>query len=177
MGAGNTATRQNVAPVANYTDKNGNVIAAGTVGTLTYTGGSRGWSFYTATQSWSVKARDLFRFVSVSEFANALTGTDLTTDEAVKFVGVFVTDSAHFGEVHAAGCSEIARGEYPTEAYATADEAKYEVEAAGGRWTDSGEWITDFPTVVMPCADKARGVAGLDSARAILRAAGLEVAK
>ena len=28
-----------------------------------FTGGSRGWSFYTATNSWSVKASDLFKFV------------------------------------------------------------------------------------------------------------------
>jgi len=70
-----------MAPVADYTDKRGNVVPAGTVGTLCYTGGSRGWSFYTSTHSWSIKARDLFRFVKASELAGATVGNDLTTGE------------------------------------------------------------------------------------------------
>ena len=76
-----TQTRTNVAPVRDYTDKRGNVIPAGTIGNLAFTGGSRGWSFYTATNSWSVKASDLFKFVPASEAVNAAVGTDLTTGE------------------------------------------------------------------------------------------------
>jgi hypothetical protein len=72
-----TETRHNMAPVANYTDKRGNVIPAGTIGSLAFTGGSRGWSFYTATNSWSVKASDLFRFVKADELAGATLGHDL----------------------------------------------------------------------------------------------------
>ncbi len=77
----NTENRPNVAPVSDYTDKRGNVVPAGTVGTLSYTGGSRGWSFYTSTHSWSIKASDLFRFVKASELAGATVGNDLTTGE------------------------------------------------------------------------------------------------
>ena len=77
----NTDNRTEMAPVANYTDKRGNVVPAGTVGTLSYTGGSRGWSFYTATHSWSIKASDLFKFVKASELAGATVGNDLTTGE------------------------------------------------------------------------------------------------
>lgn len=77
----NTDNRTEMAPVANYTDKRGNVVPAGTVGTLSYTGGSRGWSFYTATHSWSIKASDLFRFVKASELAGATVGNDLTPGE------------------------------------------------------------------------------------------------
>jgi hypothetical protein len=76
-----TQTRTNVAPVRDYTDKRGNVIPAGTVGNLAYTGGSRGWSFYTATNSWSVKASDLFKFVPASDVVSAALGHDLTAGE------------------------------------------------------------------------------------------------
>ena len=82
----NTEDRPNVAPVSNYTDKNGNVVPAGTVGTLTYTGGNRGWSFYTGTHSWSIKAADLFRFVKASEIAGVVVGNDLTSDERARFL-------------------------------------------------------------------------------------------
>jgi hypothetical protein len=84
------APRTNVAPVSDVTDRDGWTIKAGTVGKLSYTGGSRGWCFIYAfagtDYAHDVLKADLFRFVSVSEFANALTGTDLTTDEAGKVV-------------------------------------------------------------------------------------------
>jgi hypothetical protein len=86
----NTEDRPNVAPVSDYTDKNGWVVPAGTVGTLTFSGGSRGWSFYARIDgkdwSWSIKAADLFRFVKASELAGVVVGNDLTTSESKRFL-------------------------------------------------------------------------------------------
>lgn len=71
-----------------------------------------------------------------------------------KFKAVHVTNKAHFGEVHVAGCSDLAKGEYPTKSYATAAEAQYELEGRGGRFDASDKWLTAFPTIFMPCVAK-----------------------
>ena len=81
-----TDNRTEMAPVADYTDKRGHVVPAGTIGTLSYVGGSRGWSFYTSTCSWNIKAADLFRFVKASEIAGVVVGNDLTSDESARFL-------------------------------------------------------------------------------------------
>jgi hypothetical protein len=72
---------------------------------------------------------------------------------AVRFVGVLVQGKKHFGEVHLAGCSGVARGEYPTKECKTPQEAQYECEGAGG-YFDNGEFVTDFPTTFAPCVRK-----------------------
>lgn len=73
--------RTNVAPVSDYTSKDG-VIKAGTVGTLSYIGGSRGWCFYTGKgHAWDVKAADLFRFVPATELTSATLGHDVAAGE------------------------------------------------------------------------------------------------
>jgi hypothetical protein len=83
------ATRTNVAPVADYYDKNGIRIDAGTVGTLTYstaktgTGGRRGWVFNANGFDYPIKAADLFRFVPRSELASATLGHDVAEGEAI----------------------------------------------------------------------------------------------
>jgi len=79
--------RENVAPVADYYDKNGIRIDAGTVGTLTYstaktyTGGRRGWVFTANGFAHPIKAADLFRFVPRSELASATLGHDVADGE------------------------------------------------------------------------------------------------
>ena len=79
--------RENVAPVADYYDKNGIRIDAGTVGTLTYSvaktysGGRRGWVFTANGFAHPIKAADLFRFVPRSELASATLGHDVADGE------------------------------------------------------------------------------------------------
>ena len=81
--------------------------------------------------------------------------------KSTKFKAVHVTNKAHFGEVHAAGCSDLAKGEFPTKAYATPVEAQYELEGRGGRHNEADVWITAFPTIMMPCVKGAVPVAGI----------------
>ena len=82
--------RENVAPVANYYDKNGIRIDAGTVGSLvyttarTYTGGRRGWVFIANGFEHPILAADLFRFVPRSELASATLGFDPADGEVAK---------------------------------------------------------------------------------------------
>ena len=85
----NTQDRTSVTPVNGYTEaRRGIKIAAGTFGTLSYVGGSRGWCFWGANFSVDVKASDLFKFVKAYNVAEATTGTDLTEAESEKVAGV-----------------------------------------------------------------------------------------
>ena len=78
----NTQDRTNVTPVNGYTEaRRGIVIKAGTFGTLSYIGGSRGWCFWGANFSVDVKASDLFKFVPASELASAVLGHDVAAGE------------------------------------------------------------------------------------------------
>ncbi len=124
---GNTDNRTEMAPVADYTDKRGNVIPAGTIGTLSYVGGSRGWSFYTNTCSWNIKAGDLFRFVKASEIAGVVVGSDLTSDESARFLTN--DDIAKWSKTNAA---------------LSAASAKYrEEQRAAGLTRLAGQWVYD----------------------------------
>ena len=71
-----------------------------------------------------------------------------------KFVAVLVQNKKHLGEVHTAECGDLAKGEYPTQAFETPEAAQYECEGLGGNF-ESGEFVTDFPTVFAPCVKKA----------------------
>ena len=73
-----------------------------------------------------------------------------------KFVGVLVQGKKHLGEVHTADCSDLVNGEHPTQAFETPEAAQYECEGLGGNFTiETGEFVTDFPTVFAPCVKKA----------------------
>jgi hypothetical protein len=72
-----------------------------------------------------------------------------------KFVAVFSAKSdKSLAQVHRAGCSDILKGEYPTKAFATAEQARYEAEGMGGTFV-SGQFVTDFPATYAPCVAKA----------------------
>ena len=79
------APRTNVAPVSDVTDRDGWTIKAGTVGKLSYTGGSRGWCFIYAfagrDYAHDVLKADLFRFVPATELASAVLGHDVAAGE------------------------------------------------------------------------------------------------
>jgi hypothetical protein len=70
-----------------------------------------------------------------------------------KFVGVYVQNKEHFGEVHAAGCRDSFKYEYQSAEFATPEEAKDHLENGGGDW-DGEVWVTNFPSIFMPCVAK-----------------------
>ena len=72
-----------------------------------------------------------------------------------KFVAVFsVKADDSLAQVHRADCRDITKGEYPTSAFNTASEAKYEAEGMGGHFVND-EFVTDFPATYAPCVAKA----------------------
>jgi len=72
-----------------------------------------------------------------------------------RYVAVFSAKSdKSLAQVHLAGCSEIAKGEYPTEEFATPLRAKIAAEGMGGTVAD-GKFVTDFPATYAPCVRKA----------------------
>jgi hypothetical protein len=73
-----------------------------------------------------------------------------------KFVGVLVNEKKHLGEVHVAGCSDLAGGEYFTQEHETPEGAHYECEGLGGTFQND-EFVTDFPTIFAPCVKTAKG--------------------
>jgi hypothetical protein len=71
------------------------------------------------------------------------------------FVAVFsVKADDSLAQVHRSDCRDIAKGEYPTDAFSTPAEAKYEAEGMGGHFVN-GEFVTDFPATYAPCVAKA----------------------
>lgn len=71
-----------------------------------------------------------------------------------KFVGVLVSNKKHFGEVHVATCRDLAKGQFPTDAFSAPEEAQYATEGLGGRF-ENDEFVTDFPTIYAPCVKVA----------------------